>query len=76
MGFNVGDKIRCIGKAPNNTYLTVGKIYEVCEPHSVPSKYVYITCDGNFRQGFYIDKFELVEPKENEIDYIKLIMDF
>ncbi len=76
MEFKVGDKIRCIGKDPNNTHLTVGKIYEVSEPHPIPSKFVYIICDVNFRQAIFVTKFELVESEKKEIDFIKMIMDF
>ena len=64
--FNRGDKVVCIDNENVEHYLTVDKIYEVCEYSEINKVINLLKMDTWYR----VERFELIEKNGNNNDLI------
>ena len=64
--FNRGDKVVCIDNENVEDYLTIDKIYEVCECSEINKTINLLTMDVWFR----VERFELIEKNDNNNDLV------
>ena len=67
--FNRGDKVVCIDNEDVEDYLTVDKIYEVCECSEINKTINLLKMDTWYR----VERFELIEKNDNNKGLIEYL---
>lgn len=52
----VGDKVICVSKPPNNTFLVVGRFYIISEMYNT-----LLLVEGNDQHKFYHERFKKID---------------